>query len=144
MMRILYVVPNVPSFIRSRPFNLIRALSRSHEVSVLCLATNDSDYQFTSELQPYCQSLEIIPLPRWKSIWNCLEALFSYKSLRCAYFYSESLRDRVRAKIDNREVDLLHAEHLKTVPMVEPAIGKVPTVFDAVDSVSMFEARRRD
>ena len=143
-MRILYVVPNVPSFIRARPFNLIRTLSRMHEVSVLCLATNRSGYQFTSELKPYCQSLEVIRLPRWKSMWNCLEALFSYKSLRCAYFYSENLRDRVKAKIDNKEIDLVHAEHLKTVPMVEDAIGKVPAVFDAVDSVSMFESRRQD
>ena len=142
-MRILYVVPNVPSLIRTRPFNFIRRLSESHQVSVVCLATNESDYQFASELQPYCQSLEVIRLPRWKSVWNCLTALSSSKSLRCAYFYSQSLRDRVKAKIDSREIDLVHAEHLKTVPMVEDAIGKVPAVFDAVDSVSMFESRRR-
>jgi len=109
---------------------------------VLCVATNESDYRFASQLQPYCLSLEIVGLPRWRSVWNCLVALFSPKSLRCAYFYSRSLRDRVKAKVDSKEVDLVHAEHLKSVPMVEHAIGKVPTVFDAVDCVSMLEGKR--
>jgi sugar transferase (PEP-CTERM/EpsH1 system associated) len=142
-MRILFVVPNVPSFIRTRPYNFIRRLSQRHQVSVLCLATNESDYRFVSDLQPYCQSLEIVRLSRRTSIRNCVNALFSATSLRCAYFYSQSLRDRVKAIVGSGEVDLVHAEHLKSMPMVEDAIGSVPAVLDAVDSISMFEQRRR-
>jgi hypothetical protein len=77
-------------------------------------------------------------------MWNCLMALFSSKSLRCAYFYSPLVRRRVGEKISQREVELVHAEHLKSVPMIVDASGKVPAVFDAVDCISMFEARRRD
>ena len=76
-------------------------------------------------------------------MWNCLLALFSSKSLRCAYFYSRRLRDRVKARVDRKEVDLIHAEHLKSVPMVESVIGKVAAIFDAVDCVSMQEERCR-
>lgn len=141
--RILFVVPNVPSFIRPRPFNFIRQLSRIHEVSVLCLATNDSDERFISELQKHCQQLEVVKLPRWRSLWNCLLAMCSDTSLRCAYFYSSQLRRRVGEKVSRGEVDLLHAEHLKSVPLVEGVLGRVPAVFDAVDCISMFEARRR-
>lgn len=142
-MRILFVVPNVPSFIRPRPLNFIRKLSEIHEVLVLCLATNDSDDRFVSELRQYCQNLEVIKLSRWRSFWNCIVALFSYKSLRVAYFYSPRLRDRVKARVDGKEVDLIHAEHLKSVPMVEGVIGKIPEIFDAVDCVSMLEMMRR-
>lgn len=141
-MRILFVVPNVPSFIRTRPLNFIRQLSRIHQVSVLCVATNEGGDNLASELRQHCQSLEIIKLPRWRSLWNCLAALFSSKSLRCAYFYSPSVRRRVEERVSRGEVDLVHAEHLKSAPMVEGAAGKVPIVFDAVDCVSMFEARR--
>jgi polysaccharide biosynthesis protein PslH len=143
-LRILYVVPNVPSPIRSRPFNFIRSLSRHHEVSVLCLATEESDYRFISDLRQFCSNLEVIALPRWRSLWNCLTGVFSSKSLRHAYFYSPQLRRRVIEKVAEKEIDLLHAEHLKSVPMVEAVIGKIPTVFDAVDCVSMFEARRKN
>jgi hypothetical protein len=45
--------------------------------------------------------------------------------------------------VAGREVDVVHAEHLKSMPMVEHIAGKVPTVFDAVDCISVFEARRR-
>lgn len=142
-MRILFVVPNVPSFIRRRPFHFIRELSRIHEVSVLCLATNDSDERFISELRPHCQALEVIRLSPWMSVWNCLVALFRSQSLRCGYFYSRRLCNRIKVLIDRKQVDLIHAEHLKSALMVEPVIGKVPAVFDAVDCVSMLEARRR-
>jgi glycosyltransferase involved in cell wall biosynthesis len=63
--------------------------------------------------------------------------------LRFAYFYSPHLRRRVKEKIGRNEVDLVHAEHLKSVPMVSDVMGEIPTVFDAVDCVSMFEARRK-
>jgi len=142
-MRILFVVPNVPSLIRARPFNFIRRLSQRHEVFVLCLATNDADHRCASELRQYCQELEVVNLPRWRSLWNCLMAVFSSKSLRFAYFYSPSIHHRVEEKVSRGEVDLIHAEHLKSVPMVEGVLGRVPAVFDAVDCVSMFEARRR-
>jgi len=62
--------------------------------------------------------------------------------LRCAYFYSAALRDRVRARIEANQADVIHAEHLKSVAMVEPVMGKIPAVFDAVDCLSMLETRR--
>jgi sugar transferase (PEP-CTERM/EpsH1 system associated) len=123
--------------------NFIRRLSEIHDVSVLCLATNASDDQFVSELRKLCRNLQVVRHSRWRSLWNCLLALFSFKSLRCAYFYSPSLRERVKERVETGHVDLLHAEHLKSLPMVEGALGKVPAVFDAVDCLSMLEARRR-
>lgn len=142
-MRILFVVPNVPSPIRPRPLHFIRGLSQLHQVSVLCLSSNESDDHFVSELRQHCQSLEVIRLSRWRSFANCLRALFSNNSLRCAYFYSPSLRERIKALVEGNEVDLIHAEHLKSLPMVEPILGNVPVVFDAVDCLSMLESRRR-
>lgn len=136
------MVPNVPSPIRSRPFNFIRRLSQHHEVSVLCLATDEADYRFIADLKQFCPDSEVIALPRWRSLWNCLIGVFSSKPLRHVYFYSPQLRQRVIEKVAKKEIDILHAEHLKSVPMVEAVTGKIPTVFDAVDCVSMFEARR--
>src|SRR5262249_22788280 len=118
-MRILFVVPNVPSFIRPRPFNFIRGLSQMHQVSVVCLSTNEADDRFVSDLRTHCQSLEVIRLSRWRSLANCLAALVSANSLRCAYFYSPRLCDRVKARVESGEVDLIHAEHLKSLAMVE-------------------------
>jgi polysaccharide biosynthesis protein PslH len=141
-MRILFIVPNVPSFIRPRPLNFIRGLSQMHEVSVVCLASDEANDRFLSELRRQCHRLDVIRLSRWRSLENCLLALFSANSLRCAYFYSSRLRDCVAARVDANEVDVLHAEHLKSFAMVEDVLGRVPAVFDAVDCLSMLEARR--
>jgi sugar transferase (PEP-CTERM/EpsH1 system associated) len=142
-MRILFVVPNVPSSIRPRPLHFIRGLSKMHQISLLCLATNEADDHSVSQLRQHCKSLEVIRLSRWRSLRNCLRALFSGNSLRCAYFCSPRLRDRVRAQVEANEVDLIHAEHLKSMPMIEVALGRVPVVFDAVDCLSMLESTRR-
>src|SRR5438876_6425544 len=141
-MRILFVVPNVPSPIRPRPLHFICGLSQMHQVSVVCLATNEADDHFVAQLRPHCQSLEVIRVSRWRSLGNCLRALFSANSLRCAYFYSPRLRDRIKELVERSEVDLIHAEHLKSLPMVEASLGRLPAVFDAVDCLSMLESRR--
>jgi sugar transferase (PEP-CTERM/EpsH1 system associated) len=140
--KLLYVVPNVPSPIRARPFNFIRRLSRKHDVTVLCVASDNSDRQFASELSQHCQRVEVVDLPIWRSLWNCFVALFSGDALRYAYFYSPKVGRYIQQKVQNKEVDLVHAEHLKSLRMVEPVTKRVATVFDAVDCVSMLEARR--
>jgi sugar transferase (PEP-CTERM/EpsH1 system associated) len=142
-MRILFVVPYVPSVMGPRAYNFIRRLSRSHDVSVLCLSTTEAEERFASEFRRHCQNLEVIRLPRWRNLWNCLVALFSSRALRCAYFYSPHLRRRVQEKVNRKEVDLIHAEHVKSIPMVSGVVGKIPIVFDAVDCYSLLEARRR-
>src|SRR6266496_3643604 len=107
-MRILFVVPNVPSVIRPRSLHFIRGLSKQHQVSVVCLSTNTTDEHFVSQLRQYCHSVEVIRLSRLRSLRNCLLALFSTKSLRCAYFESPLLRDRIKARVEANDVDLLH------------------------------------
>jgi hypothetical protein len=140
--RVLFVVPNVPSRIRVRSFNFIRGLSRQHEVTVLCIATDDSDRRSIGELKRHCLAVEVFELPLRRSLWNCLVGAFSSRALRIAYFYSPSLRERLAEKVCRGEVDLVHAEHLKSVPMLTGIVGKVPIVFDAMDCVSLFETRR--
>jgi len=105
--------------------------------------TSEADERFVSQLERECHSVNIIRLSPWRSLGNCLLALFSGNSLRCAYFDSPRLRNLVRARVEANEVDLIHAEHLKSLSMVQPVLGTVPAVFDAVDCLSMLESRRR-
>jgi len=142
-MRILFVVPNVPSPIRPRPLNLIRRLSRVHDVSVLCLANNDSDHAFVSDLKKYCHRIDVVKGSILKSVWNCLFALLSSRPLRYAYFDSPDLARRVQEKLENSEVDFLHVEHLKAALILRNLDWQIPSVLDAVDCVSLFEDRRR-
>jgi len=126
-----------------RPFNFIRRLAQKHEVTVLCVATNDSDYRAVAELRPHCQAVEVFPLSVWQSLWNCLVGVLSSRAIRNAYFYSARLRQCLAENIARGDADLVHAEHLKSAPMVEDVVGKVPIVFDAVDCISTMEGRRR-
>lgn len=142
-MRILFAVPNVPSLIRPRPFQFIRRLSRSHEVTVVCLATNDSDRRSIADLRQACPRVEVFHLPWWQSLWNCLLALLSLTPLRVAYFSSSRLRKCVEEKVNRGEVDLVHAEHVKMIPMVEKIVPRTPAVLDAVDCITLYLTRQK-
>lgn len=143
-MRILFVVATVPSSnLYPRPFHFIRHLSEKHHVSVFCVARNETQRRSAAELLRNCKSVEVFRLPVWQSVWNCLCALFSSRALRTSYFYSPVLKRRVEEVVARGEIDLIQAELVKTIPMIEGVRGRVPIVFDAVDCVSMMEARRR-
>lgn len=142
-MRILFVVPSVPSRLTPRPSDFIRQLSGRHDVSVLCVTRNESQCRSAAEVVRHCRRAEVFRISLLQSLWNCLRALFSSRALRTAFFYSPGLQRRVEEEVARGKIDLIHAEHLKTIPMIMSVRGHVPIVFDAVDCISMMEMRRR-
>src|SRR5437588_46146 len=115
-MRILFVTPYVPSRIRVRPFNLIKSLSAMHEISLVSLLVEDYERALVSEVEPYCVSVDLVSLPKWRAYANCLLALTTLTPLRVAYYRSPSFVRRIKEVIDRQNIDLVHGELIKVVP----------------------------
>lgn len=144
-MRILYVVPYVPSLIRVRPYNLIRHLSAAgHEVTVLTLWTTHQEQRDVEALREQCHQMVALRLPRWRSVWNCMRALPSKKPLQAVYCYSSALQKAIREMTGKGEgyYDIAHVEHLRGA-VYGMNLG-LPKVWDAVDCISyLFEQAAR-
>ncbi len=92
IMRVLFIVPYVPNLIRVRPYNLIRHLAaRGHEVTVLTLWSSEEERADGEALKQHCHSVVALPLPRWRSLWNCRPALRTHVGLRAIYCHAPEL-----------------------------------------------------
>ncbi|HEY75939.1 MAG TPA: glycosyltransferase [Thermoflexia bacterium] len=140
-MRVLYVTPYVPSPIRTRPYNLIRALIRlGHQVTLLTAAsTAPEDRRQADELRDWGVQVEAFPVPAPRSLLNCLLALPSREPLQAVYAYHPQMKHRLETLLQTVDFDVVHIEHLRAARLVR-AVRDRPVVYDAVDCIAfLFE-----
>jgi sugar transferase (PEP-CTERM/EpsH1 system associated) len=90
-----------------RPFNMIRHLAVSHEVTVATLARTDEELAAAPELKRYCHDLHVARISKWAG-W----ARFGLYGMSMApatfgYFYSPGLRRTVRQLLDTQGFDAI-------------------------------------
>src|SRR5215813_772523 len=90
-----------------RPFNMIRHLSRSHEVTVATLARTSQEWADAQELRRYCPDLHVgrvSSLGSWARF-----GLFGLagRPATFGYFHSPSLARRVRRLLATRGFDAI-------------------------------------
>ncbi len=142
-MRILFVVPYLPSLIRVRPYNLIRALAqRGHEITLLALRPTGDDSSGLSDLQSCCQSTHVVELPHWRPVWNGLRALPTSIPYQAAYSRSPQMTQLIQRVLAKDSYDVIHLEHLRGAEFSRGLFHHTPPiVFDAVDSISLLFER---
>ncbi len=139
-MRILYVTPYVPSRIRVRPFNLIKQLAKAHDIALVSLVADDYERGLIKDIEPYCASIDLVELPRWRAYARCLLALPTAMPLRVAYYRSPAFARRIKEVISRQRIDVAHGELIKVVPALKAALEdeQIPTLFDSVDCISWY------
>jgi sugar transferase (PEP-CTERM/EpsH1 system associated) len=146
-MKILFISPYVPNLIRVRPYNLIRYLAeRGNEITLLTVWSDEEERASLSRLEPYVEHIYTERLPRWRSLWNCLQALPSRQPLQTAYCWQPGLARQIEAFAANTDenfsFDAVHVEHLRGARyglqfMTLAGQPRPPVVWDSVDSISL-------
>jgi sugar transferase (PEP-CTERM/EpsH1 system associated) len=144
-MNVLYITPYVPSRIRTRPYNLIRALILlGHQVTLLTAAgTSPEEGEEADELRGWGVRVEVFPVPLARSLGNCLRALPTREPLQAVYAYHPGMERRLGDLLGEEAFDVVHVEHLRAARLVRAVMG-VPAVYDSVDCISLlFEQAAR-
>jgi sugar transferase (PEP-CTERM/EpsH1 system associated) len=144
-MNALYITPYVPSRIRTRPYNLIRALIRlGHRVTLLTAAgTSPEEQEEADELRDWGVQVEVFPVSLPRSLGNCLLAVPTREPLQAVYAYHPGMERRLGGLLREEVFDVVHIEHLRAARLGR-AVTDVPTVYDAVDCISLlFEQAAR-
>jgi glycosyltransferase involved in cell wall biosynthesis len=138
-LNILYVVPNVPSAVRVRPFYFIQYLvARGHTVDCICLSIGEEG-EVSSNLSIVCRKVLFVKLRKWRAIGRCIKAVVHGGPLRAAYFSEGRLSMAVAKAVATSSYDLVHFEHLKSHVASSVVNGKrQPVILDMVDCVSLF------
>jgi len=143
-MHVLFVTPYIPSLIRVRPYNLIRALAASGQTLHLVALQPPEDRSASADgLRAICEQVEVFPLPRSRTLWNALTALPTSLPLQAAYSHHPQVERHLQHLIDSQRFDVLHVEHLRGAVLASELEG-IPRVFDSVDSIAhLFEQASR-
>ncbi len=148
VVRVLFVVPYPPSRIRVRSYNLVRQLTAlGHEVTVLTLWSDAAERADAAALARQVHHVVALRLPRWRSLWNCLQALPTRKPLQAVYCWQPALArqaaDLAISADGQPAFDVVHVEHLRGAEyglylQARLAAGQrpLPVVWDSVDCIS--------
>lgn len=140
-MKVLFVVPYVPSLIRVRPYHFVRELTRQgHAVTVLAASIGPSEAD-ADALRSVAERVEVVRVRGTESMGSCLIAALRGQPLQAAVSVTPALRRRLRDLLAEQAFDVVHIEHLRAARLVHDLPGTLPRLYDAVDSISLLLER---
>lgn len=147
-MRVLFVVPYVPSLIRVRPFHFVQGLARrGHEITLaaparvgeerdgLQIQTGGGIRLLTEHLGPL------------RCLWNCVLAAPTRFPFQARYAWNPVLGQILAREVRRQQYDVIHVEHLRGAVYGTRLIRdrdnlshisqvRIPVVWDSVDCIS--------
>ncbi|MBU1752352.1 TIGR03087 family PEP-CTERM/XrtA system glycosyltransferase [bacterium] len=147
-MKILFISQRVPyPPIRGdkiRSFNILRGLSKLHDVSVISFIRTIKEMADVETLKQYCVSVDVCMLSEWQSKLNACFGVFSSRPLTLSWYYSKQLRDMIQKKIRDEKFDLIFVVCSSMAQYVfnNDSMHKVIDLMD-VDSEKWFQYAKR-
>jgi glycosyltransferase involved in cell wall biosynthesis len=138
-MRLLFVSPYVPSPVRVRPYQWIRALARQGvRVRLIALRPPEDAWVHEPAVADACERMTVFPLTRMRTLANAASAMPRGLPLQAAYSLHPDAERQIAGEA--RECDVVHIEHLRGALLARRVRG-VPCVIDAVDSIASLFAQ---
>jgi glycosyltransferase involved in cell wall biosynthesis len=139
-MHILFISPYVPSPIRVRPYQFIRALvQRGHQITLVC-SIGKNDGEALSEMRQLCSHVTAIPMNSRHMALNALRSLPGTMPLQAALNFDNRFLEAIRREVLNGHYDVAHIEHLRGSAL-EYGLFNLPTLLDSVDCISLLFER---
>jgi sugar transferase (PEP-CTERM/EpsH1 system associated) len=115
-----------------RPFNMIRHLSKSHEVTVASIARSEAEAHEGKGLAEYCRHYEMAVVGRAAQALRMVARLPTLVPSSMGYFYSSDLDRRIRALLAAQRFDLIFV-HCSSVAQYVARVEGIPKVLDFGD-----------
>ena len=121
-MRLLVVAPRLPWPLdkgdRLTVHNLVRHLSRNHEVALVCFLEPGQSSEDARHVGEYAARVDLVPLDRRTATLRAGAGLVTRSPLQVRYYRSRSMRDTVRRVADEFRPDVLYAHTIRTAEYV--------------------------
>ena len=123
-------------------YNLSKRLAKTHTLYLVTFYEKRDELNYLSDISPYFKEIELVYLPQWKSIFNCIPALLSTTPLQLAYFRSNAMHRMVKKVINHFSIDVVHTQHLRMSQYTKDL--NVPKILDLPDAFSLYFKRRSE
>jgi polysaccharide biosynthesis protein PslH len=115
-----------------RPFNMIRHLSQSHEVTVASLVRSDMEAEEGKGISRYCAGFHMAQVRRWVQGARMVARLPTTIPSSMGFFYSAALDATIRRLLRERRFDLIFV-HCSSVAQYVAHVHDVPRILDFGD-----------
>ena len=121
-MRILMLTPYLPYPLWSggqiRTFNLLKNLSKKHEITLFSFIRQENERKYVSILEKFCDEVRIFKKrPPWSATSLMLAASTYYPLVVCLYL-NNTVKDELQEAINRKHFDLIHAETFYVMPNI--------------------------
>lgn len=122
-MKILMLTPYLPYPLLSggqiRTFNLLKKLSKKHQITLFALIKQESEKQYISELEKYCHKVKVFRRSKKPfTLQNIIRTAFSSFPFLVIRNHVKETVDAVKKELDHGEYDLIHAETFYMMPHI--------------------------
>ena len=113
-MRILLVSSYLPFPLHSgghiRLYNIIKELSKRHEITLVCEKRNFQSEQDIEEVKKFCKILITVPRRKQWSFSNILKSGFSTKPFLIVGHENKEMKEEIKKLLASQKFDLIHVE----------------------------------
>jgi glycosyltransferase involved in cell wall biosynthesis len=119
-----------------RSYNLIKELSKKHQITLYSLIKYDYEKKYVKELEKFCHKVKIFKRPEkpW-TLGNILRTGFSPLPFLAILNFSNEEKDALAKLLEKEKFDIIHAETF----YVSPHIPKVSTPLVLVDQTIEYQ-----
>lgn len=130
-MKVLMLTPYLPFPLVSggqiRTYNLLKNLSKNHDITLFALIKDESERAHLSELKKYCSKIKLFKRTKNPFVLrNILLAGFSTYPFVVTRNLPLDMKDAVQAELKSGNYDLIHAETFYMMPNIPPT--RIPTI----------------
>jgi len=130
-MKILMLTPYLPYPLLSggqiRTYNLLKHLSKDHEITLFALIKDQEEKRYIPELEKICHQVKVFKRPRKPfTLKNIFKTGFSKYPFLVIRNYSKDAAKAVKLALAEKEFNLIHAETFYMMPHLPET--QVPTI----------------
>lgn len=125
-----------------RAFHQIKHLSKSHNISIICISDAPVTADALAQLQPYCDTIKVYSITRLGAYLYMMLALFSSLPFQCAYFFRNSIKKCIWQDLDSIMPDAIFCQLVRMSEYVKD-YQHPNKVLDYMDTLSHDMKRRQ-
>lgn len=102
-----------------RTLNLLKYLSKNHDITLISLYKNTQEKNYASHLQSFCKKIYLCKRAEkpWQ-IGNILKSVFSFIPFLIVRNFSEEAKNTVEGLLKDEQFDVIHAETFYIMPHI--------------------------
>jgi len=145
-MRIFFITSRFPFPLEKgdklRAYELIRHLSKEHEIYLFALNEGPVENSWEEELRPYCTEIHYFSLSKGQRLKGLIRSAWNGRPFSTEYFYDPLIKRKVDELLNRLQVDLILCHLIRAVEYVRHR--KEVKVLDYMDVFSKGMARRAE